>query len=144
MDEDILEMLKKMPLFEKVSPRVLWRVAGIAQIKDYKTDDVLLIEGKEAMGCFLILEGEVGIFKHLNDPAETQVAAVGEGEIVGELSVIDGLPHSASAKALTAVHCLYISPWDFKEQMQAYPELAVQLLPVVTIRLRKMLEALSK
>ena len=93
-------------------------------------------EGSPAAFCLIITSGRVEIYREEHLPQRLHIIELGAGEILGELAIIDGLPHSASAIALEDTNTLAISAWDFKAQLQAYPEIALELLPVVAKRLR--------
>jgi CRP-like cAMP-binding protein len=63
-------------------------------------------------------------------------AFLGPGAIVGELSVIDGLPRSASVAAVRHTALSFLNPAAFKEFVQAHPEIYKSLVYVVAARLR--------
>ncbi len=134
---DAIQFLRETPLFASLNDKALWRLAELAQKKSFQANDIILKEGQRAMGCYLITEGEVEVIKNLSLEDERLIATLTAGEILGEMSVIDDEPHSASVRARTDVHALMIETWDFKAQLQAYPEIALQLLPVLSRRLRQ-------
>ncbi len=70
----------------------------------------------------MIQKGTVQIFKTLEDGTEFVITNLTSGHVIGEVSAIDKLKTTASARALDDVDCLYISEWDFTTQMHAYPE----------------------
>ncbi|RAP37511.1 hypothetical protein B1207_04875 [Legionella quinlivanii] len=133
---DLVKLLESSSLFSALNKRILWRIADLAQEKTYIKGDYLVREGETAQYCFIIVSGQVEVFREMNLPDKLFIAKLGAGEILGELAIIDGLPRSASAIALELTKTLAISAWDFKAQIQAYPEIALQLLPVIARRLR--------
>ncbi|WP_133139526.1 cyclic nucleotide-binding domain-containing protein [Legionella genomosp. 1] len=133
---DLVKLLESSSLFSALNKRILWRIADLAQEKTYLKGDYLVREGETAQYCFIIVSGQVEVFREMNLPDKLFIANLGAGEILGELAIIDGLPRSASAIALELTKTLAISAWDFKAQIQAYPEIALQLLPVIARRLR--------
>ncbi|KTD51920.1 cyclic nucleotide-binding protein [Legionella quinlivanii] len=133
---DLVKLLESSSLFSALNKRILWRIADLAQEKTYLKGDYLVREGETAQYCFIIVSGKVEVFREMNLPDKLFIATLGAGEILGELAIIDGLPRSASAIALELTKTLAISAWDFKAQIQAYPEIALQLLPVIARRLR--------
>jgi CRP/FNR family transcriptional regulator, cyclic AMP receptor protein len=133
---DISKLIANSPLFSHLSRAGIYRLAELAQKKTYHKGDIIIEEGKSGMGFFIIISGKVEVIKGANTPKPVVVAELGDGEIVGEMSVIDELPHSATVRALEETECVIIEQWDFKAQLQAYPEIALQLLPVLARRLR--------
>ncbi len=61
----------------------------------------------------------------------------GAGELLGELSAIDGRPRSASAYALTDVDAQVVSRSDFQASITASPQAARDLMAILAARLRE-------
>lgn len=137
---DVTELLTSHSLFSHLSPAAVYRLVGLAQVRLFHRGELILEEGIMGVGCFIIISGKVEVVKSLNQPGQRVLAELGSGEIVGEMSVIDEQPHSVSVHALEETQCLMIERWDFKAQMQAYPEIALQLLPILAKRLRALLD----
>lgn len=137
---DVTELLTGHSLFSHLSPAAIYRLVELAQMHAFCPGDLILQEGQMSAGCFIILSGQVEIVKSLNTPRQRILATLGSGEIVGEMAVIDEQPHSASVRAIEDTQCIMIERWDFKAQMQAYPEIALQLLPILAKQLRSLLE----
>ena len=137
---DVTELLTSHSLFSHLSSAALYRLVELAQTHHFKSGELILQEGQPAIGCFIILSGKVAVIKGLNTARERVLDELGAGEIVGEMAIIDDQPHSASVRAIEDTQCIMIERWDFKAQMQAYPEIALQLLPILARRLRALLE----
>lgn len=137
---DVTELLTGHSLFSHLSPAAIYRLVELAQVRGFSSGDLILQEGQKSTGCFIILSGQVEVIKSLNSANPRILAKLGSGEIVGEMSMIDEEPHVASVRALQDTQCIMIERWDFKAQMQAYPEIALQLLPILAKRLRALLE----
>ena len=138
--QDISEMIAKSSLFSNLTPDGIYRLAELAQIKTFKKGELIIEEGKPGTGCYIITSGKVEVIKGINNNTPKIIAVLSAGEIIGEMSVIDGLPYSATVRTLEDTECVMIEQWDFKAQLQAYPEIALQLLPVLAKRLRAMNE----
>ncbi len=135
---DTMAFLQKVPIFAKLSKQALWRLSGLAHTVSFNAGDTIMQEGDEGDSCYIIVNGEVEVSKATQTELPKIVAKLGTGEIIGEMAVIDNEPRSATVKALQVTECLMIKQWDFMAQMQAYPEIALQLVPVLVRRLRKM------
>lgn len=134
---DALKVLESSALFSSLNKRILWRIVSLGLKKIFQQGEFLMREGEPGEFCYIILSGQVEIFRELGLPSKLLINQVGQGEILGELALIDGLPRSASVMALETTETLAIGEWDFKAQLQAYPEIALQLLPVIARRLRQ-------
>lgn len=138
---DVKDFLSNLSLFSRLSPPALYRLAELAQLHVFHAGEIIIAEGHPGVGCYIILSGRVQVIKAYNTPRSKGIAELTSGEIIGEMSVIDDKPHSASVIATEETQCILIERWDFKAQIQAYPEIAVQLLPILAGRLRELLES---
>jgi CRP/FNR family transcriptional regulator len=74
-------------------------------------------EGDPADGCYVVLEGTVRIYKERGGH-ETTLATLKQGEIFGEMALLDGAPRSASAAAgREGAHLRYISREEFEDRV---------------------------
>lgn len=133
---EALEFIKKIPLFSKLNRQALWKLAKLAQIQIYPQNEIIILEGDPSNGVFIILSGEVEVLKHFQQPQQKILAHLGPGEIIGEMGIIDNEPRSATIRTLSEVKCITILQWDFVAQLQAYPQIALELLPILVKRLR--------
>lgn len=77
----------------------------------------LILEENVANKClYLILEGEAGLFKHLDNDASTLVDTLTSGAFLGLISFTSDLPTFTHAKAITAVKALRLS-YEIFEQL---------------------------
>lgn len=103
--------------------------------RKFKAGDTILKEGDLGETAFIIHQGTVEITKDVGG-RRVQLATVGPGETLGEMSMIDDTPRSATAVALEDVECDEIHHDDFYEALQSDPETALLLLKSLFERLR--------
>jgi CRP/FNR family cyclic AMP-dependent transcriptional regulator len=132
-----IEMLARVPLFVELGPRELKRLTKVVKERDYPAGEVILDEGDEAVGFFVVSSGRVQVVKDLGGPKEMVLATLGPGEFFGEMALLDGYLRTASVRALEHTHCLAMSRWDFTSELKGSPEMAVQILRTVVHRLRQ-------
>ncbi|MCP4750444.1 MAG: cyclic nucleotide-binding domain-containing protein [Proteobacteria bacterium] len=65
------------------------------------------------------------------------IALSGPGEFIGEMSVLDSAPRSASVVAVKDTECLVLKSTDFLPLLREHPEISSNLLPVVVKRFRE-------
>ena len=93
----------------------------------------------------LLLAGRVRVLEVAPDsPVELIVGELGEGEILGELSVLRNQPRSATVVAVERTHCLVIPQSEFLKVLQGSAELAVSLLRMLAGRLYETDRRLSR
>jgi hypothetical protein len=85
----------------------------------------------------LLLEGRVKIASASEDGREAVLAFRGPGEVLGELSAIDGQPRSASVTAVDPVRALVVPAADFRHFLERTPRATLWLLTRVISRLRE-------
>jgi CRP/FNR family transcriptional regulator, cyclic AMP receptor protein len=130
--EDKIERLKEVSLFEGCSQRQLRRVARIARVFDVAAGTLLTRAGEPGDEFFLIVDGtaraEVSAEKHV---------LLHPGEFFGEMSLLDGGPRSATVVADTPGRLLVISRGHFAVLLKDVPGLTETLLVTLSRRVRQ-------
>jgi CRP-like cAMP-binding protein len=129
---DLVVALGKLPLFADLSPEELLGVTGIAERRTAEPGDVLFSEGDDGDGLFVVADGELVVERE-----GRELARLRRGEIVGELSVLDGEPRSATVRAASATELYFVARDDFLELCDASPALVRTLLGSMARRLRQ-------
>ena len=108
----------------------------VGRSKKYPRGAVLFGEGEEASDVIVVQSGRVKVSSYSSDGKEIVLAIRGPGEVLGELSAIDGQPRSATAIALEPVEAALVGAEDFRGFVRARPVVALRLLEIVSGRLR--------
>ena len=135
--ERVLE-LRRIPLFAELSPADLHRLAAVAEERSYHDGDLLAAEGELGDELHVVVEGTV-VVTH----GDTLVARRGEGEVVGELSIITRSPRVASLTAEAAVRTIAIGQREFESMIRERPEIALAVMRVLAERLTELDHAAS-
>jgi len=107
------------------------------QAMAFKAGDTIISEGDEGDTAFFIVDGSVEVI--IGRAAEARsVGALREGEVFGEMSLIEPGPRSATVKAATDVECLAMSYEEFVAAIEDHPERAVAFMKTLVRRLRQM------
>ncbi|HEV7126595.1 MAG TPA: cyclic nucleotide-binding domain-containing protein [Ktedonobacterales bacterium] len=133
MHEDVLS---QVPLFAHLSKRDLQVLASSCRERDYPAGAPLLRQGDTGVGLFVIVSGRVRVTQHQHGGDEQELATLGSGEVLGEMSLLDDLPRSASAMALEPTQALVLPVWDFRAILRDNPDIGIGLLSVLSRRLR--------
>jgi CRP-like cAMP-binding protein len=105
--------------------------------RSFSAGEVIFREGDDHRGeAFVVHAGKVEIRKK-TDGEECRVRVLGQGDLLGELALFRGTPHSASAIALESVTLLVIPAQRLEELVRAHPTLAVALIRQLANRLRE-------
>ena len=103
----------------------------------YAAGEVIFEEGGTADCVLLVRAGRVRVTAAAGDGEELLLAERGPGELLGELSGIDGQPRSASVTALDEVHGLVVPLRAFRGFLMDHPRVALALLEMLSRRLRE-------
>lgn len=96
----------------------------------------LLNEGEVPRRVVILLSGRVKISDHSTDGREIVLGARGPGDLIGEISVIDGQPCSATVTAFEPVEAMAIDAVEFTSFLDAHPRVLRVLLRSVVQKLR--------
>src|SRR5688572_22889242 len=97
---------------------------------------MLFQEGEQADHVLIVQSGSVKISCFTEDGKEIMLAVRGPGELLGELSAIDGEPRSAAASAVEPVEVLAVAADDFRSFLEMRPRVATTLLQMLSRKLR--------
>jgi CRP/FNR family transcriptional regulator, cyclic AMP receptor protein len=87
---------------------------------------------------YLLVEGEVGVFAK-----DERIAAIGAGEVFGEMAAMGGMPRSASAVATSDCKVIGLDDAQFRSALRKNPGFALMLMGVMAARLRDTLSRLG-
>lgn len=141
--EGALEVLARVPLFRGVARSDLSALAQHLKRKHLSPDEVLFLEGSPGSHLYIIVTGSVRIVTRSIDGREVQVALLGPGDVIGELSALDGKPRSGEARAAEDSDLYMLSAVALKNFLLGHPTVSWELLKVLAGRLRKADEALA-
>jgi CRP-like cAMP-binding protein len=99
-----------------------------AELVRLRAGRVLFRAGDPGNGCYRVEDGLLKVTMFWSSGAERILAFVGRGAIVGELSIIDGLPRSASVVAVRDAALSFLSKAAFEAFAEKHPELYKSLL----------------
>lgn len=144
---DSVEQLAAAPVFGGLQHDDLVEVARAMRHRPMRAGEVLWHQGTPAEGMTLIVEGRVAVELRLPGGRAFELADLGPGETLGELPLIDGGPHSATARVTEAGSVLFLSRTDFVALVARHDPVAFALrrrfVAVAMARLRRQLGFLA-
>lgn len=102
----------------------------------YPRGAMLFHEGEDAEHVLIVRAGRVKVSSFTAEGREVVLAIRGPGELLGELSAIDGEPRSASASALEPVDVLSVPAEDFRAFLGMKPRVTISLMQMLSRKLR--------
>ena len=136
---DYSVLIKGVSPFREMTDDELETLSKWVLVRPYKRDATLFVEGLPGEDLYIVIDGGVNITKKANG-SDVQLASIGPGEIVGEMSLIDSRPRSATGKTNADSTLAIITKKYFGEMLKSDPKIASKILmalvKIVSGRLR--------
>jgi CRP/FNR family transcriptional regulator, cyclic AMP receptor protein len=107
------------------------------EVIEFEKGDNLFKENESTFHFYIIQQGEVEVYKRGSKGAKVPLAVVGAGSAIGEFAMIDRLPRSATADALSHVVAVKVSEAAYEKLLQDLPDWAVAVMRALVERLRQ-------
>lgn len=134
----IADQIAAMPLFEGLPGGQIRALADICLLRSYRKGQLIFAEGDEGNGFYIVQSGRVRVFKLSPESGKEQILHIlGPGETVGEVAVFSGMGFPAFAEAQAACVLMFFPRAAFVALIRRDPSLALNMLAVLSRRLRK-------
>jgi len=133
-------------LFQGLPPSNIEALVGISRLRTFKKGVVIFNEGEDCLGFYVLMSGSVKIYKLSPEGREQILHIFQEGEPFGEVPVFAGENYPAYAETMETSEALFFPRTDFLDLINRTPFLALNMLAVLSRRLRifgNMIEDLS-
>jgi uncharacterized membrane protein len=131
------ELLADIPLFSLLDERERATLAERLDDAKFPAGSSIFEAGDPGESMYIVVSGEVDIFFRNNTGRQVTVETATAGHFFGELSLLDGEPRSASARATKDVEALVVDRGDLDDFLRTRPEAALDLLAATGRRLRE-------
>ena len=125
------EMLRSVPLFQGMTDRSVETIASLAEEARFDAGSILVREGEPGETFLIIRDGSAVV-----DQGGRTIRELGSGDFLGEISLIDGRPRSATVTATAPIDALAIDRAGFTRLMDDFPSVRHDLLNALTQRVR--------
>ena len=130
-----LDELRRVSLFADLSDEDLEQLYAMSRTVSVNPGELLFEEGSPGDALYVILDGELEVTRR-QDPQDVLLAVRRTGEFIGEMSLLDQAPRSASVRALRESRLLEINHAAFQTLLSRSPSASSKMLHTVTSRLR--------
>ncbi len=124
--------LASVSFFDGFSPAELNRVAQLATEVEAEKGALLIDQGRVGTECFVILEGEAGVYF-----GGEHIATIGPGTMVGEMALVEHRPRNASVIAETPMTLVAFDMQAFKTLLQEMPEVHRRVMATLVERVSR-------
>jgi diguanylate cyclase (GGDEF)-like protein len=134
------EILKGIEIFSSLEIDELNIFAGHMKRITATKGDVLFREGDAGTKMYIVLEGKAGVTVKLPDGGDLEIAEIGQGSFVGEMSIFEPVPRSATCVMKEDSVLLSLHGDDFFSLLDKNPGIAIRvmhrMLTIISLRLK--------
>ena len=141
--QDRLRFLHSVPMFAEMDDNELLRLSGDLWRRALLAGETLFYQGDPGNAVYVIESGTVRIYVHAEEGQEVSVVLCGPGDLIGEMSLLDQLPRSATAVATEDAVLRVMSDEDFCLHLRTSSQLALNVMLTLSTRLRETNEAIK-
>ena len=134
---DEAQSLARVPLFKRLEPHELEKLAEEIDQVDYKAGETIFNEHDHGDALYVVEEGSVRIWVTDEDLNEVTLAELQPGQFFGELAVLDRGERSSSATAITDTHLHRLSSDDFQKFLIEHADCAIDVICEIGARMRQ-------
>ena len=123
-----IELMRELPVFESLTTGELVQIERVLHERHYTPGEVVFNEGEPGAGLYLIKKGEISIRKKIMGSDDLQLALIPERSFFGELALLDEMPRSASAIAVTQSILYGFSKPDLEHLLERNQRLGIKII----------------
>ncbi|MBN9412073.1 MAG: Crp/Fnr family transcriptional regulator [Burkholderiales bacterium] len=132
-----LELIRRVPLFSMLTSVQAESVAGAIVKRRFKRGELIVEQGKKSNALFIILTGRARVMAADARGREVILATLQPGDHVGEMSLIDNEPHSATVRAEVQTDVLMLGRAEFARCLPENTSMAYAVMRGLVQRLRQ-------
>ncbi|MFQ5441479.1 MAG: Crp/Fnr family transcriptional regulator [Thermodesulfobacteriota bacterium] len=122
------KLMRDQHFFSDLNDEELAVMAGIAEKKEFSTGETVFKESEDGQSIYIIKSGEVKACKTAPDGELFTLTILKDGDIFGEMSFLDGRPHSSTIVAISDVKVFVINRTDFENILESYPKITYKIM----------------
>lgn len=129
---DLPAILRSVPLFGGMTDRSIDSIAAFAIPTSFPDGQVLAREGDPGDSFIVIVTGSATV-----DQGGTHLRVLGAGDFLGEISLVDGGPRTATVIATAPIEALVIDRAGFSRLMDEFPVVRLEIVSALAQRIRQ-------
>src|SRR5215475_1994404 len=133
---DKLSLLRNHPLFGDLPPAVIEHLGSYMKTRKVARGAAIFAKGDPGTGLMGVLAGSVKVSVASAEGKDIVLNVFREGEVFGEIALLDGRPRTADATAMSDCELIVIERRDFVPFLTAQPEVMLKFIEILCSRLR--------
>jgi len=132
-----LDLLRRVPLFSLLTVTQAEVISGAVIKRRFKRGEVLVEQGQKSDALFILLTGRARVMSSDSRGREVILATLSQGDYLGEMSIIDNQPHSATVRAEVQTDVLMLGRTEFARCLTENASMSLVVMRGLVKRLRQ-------
>ncbi|GDY35112.1 MULTISPECIES: Crp/Fnr family transcriptional regulator [unclassified Acidovorax] len=131
-----LDLLRRVPLFSLLTVAQAEVISGAVIKRRFKRGEALVEQGQKSNALFILLTGRARVMTSDSRGREVILATLAQGDYLGEMSIIDNEPHSATVRAEVQTDVLMLGRTEFARCLTENASMSLVVMRGLVKRLR--------
>ena len=131
-----LDLLRRVPLFSLLTVAQAEVISGAVIKRRFKRGEALVEQGQKSTALFILLTGRARVMTSDSRGREVILATLSQGDYLGEMSIIDNEPHSATVRAEVQTDVLMLGRTEFARCLTENASMSLVVMRGLVKRLR--------
>ena len=131
-----LDLLRRVPLFSLLTVAQAELISGAVIKRRFKRGEALVEQGQKSDALFILLMGRARVMTCDSRGREVILATLSQGDYLGEMSIIDNQPHSATVRAEVQTDVLMLGRAEFARCLTENASMSLVVMRGLVKRLR--------
>ena len=131
-----LDLLRRVPLFSLLTVAQAEVISGAVIKRRFKRGEALVEQGQKSNALFILLTGRARVMTSHSRGREVILATLAQGDYLGEMSIIDNEPHSATVRAEVQTDVLMLGRAEFARCLTENASMSLVVMRGLVKRLR--------
>jgi len=142
-DPALYEVVRACPLAKEMTPAQTAVLAGLLSLEAFQAKQVLAREGTTDNHLYVVVDGSLGVVKHLGTPDETLLSTLNSGDFAHELGFLDGAERYASLVASTHARVLVLEREKLEGLIDTHPRILYAVMCAIVRTVHRVQTRLS-
>lgn len=130
--DEVINMLMSISMFDMLDSEELRIVASYMNFVEVEADNIVFREGKPGNYVCFVVEGSLEVLKYNEKGKLVPLTVLARGKSLGEMSILDNMPRSATVRARTPAVLLTLSRRAFNKIVDKYPRIGIKIIRGIT------------
>ncbi|MBN1291581.1 MAG: cyclic nucleotide-binding domain-containing protein [Candidatus Latescibacteria bacterium] len=132
ISKETIDLLNEVPIFDKLGYNEIKILSRFMKPERYKAGEVLFHEGDKGDYVFFVVDGKLDVLKTSKTSDDVVIATIGKGRSIGEMTIVDDYPRSATVRTHTNVSLIILTRDNFEHILKEYPQIGIKVLKGLT------------